>query len=49
MENAFAGHSQAHLQAWGAGVAEPAAGIELSADAGTTSTTIVEVPPCDCT
>jgi hypothetical protein len=50
MENAFAAQAQAQLQAWGgARPAELAAGIELFADAGTTSTTIVEVPPGDCT
>jgi hypothetical protein len=50
MENAFAGQAQAQLQAWGGVEAvELAAGIELFADAGTTSTTIVEVPPGDCT
>jgi hypothetical protein len=50
MENTFAGQAQAQLRAWGgAEAAELAARIELFADAGTTSTTIVEVPPGDCT
>jgi hypothetical protein len=50
IENAFAGQAQAQLQAWGgAATAELAAGIELFTDAGTTSITIVDVPPCEWT